>query len=200
MVQCQEYALSICHPTHPPTHRLNNRWVHADTLVCIWCTCSETPARTLALALSSLSLGSRWWGVVAPLSPLQATTPSTPVFPLHKHNPTPLCVVEEHESWKTKLQLAPPHTNPWLAAIGGTQSGVLMLQLGEETLVNLPIACHWPWSGLFVSGTPLISPPTSSSVLAPHSSDLIHSAPSVSSFLYDQPHFLFGYVSQRWLC
>ncbi|CAB1443675.1 unnamed protein product [Pleuronectes platessa] len=66
---------------------------------------------------------------------------------------------------------APPPTNPWLAAIGGTQSGVLMLQLGEETLVNLPIACHRPWPGLFVSGTPLIGPSTPSSVFPPFSSN-----------------------------
>lgn len=66
---------------------------------------------------------------------------------------------------KGKPQLVPRHnTNPLPAAIGGMRSGVLMLRLGEETLVNLPIACHRPWPGLFVSGTPLIGPSTPSSV------------------------------------
>lgn len=91
----------------------------------------------------------------------------------------------------------PPHTNPWLAAIGGTQSGVLMLQLGEETLVNLPIACHRPWPGLFVSGTPLISPSTPSSVFPPSLPTQFLYPKTVSSFLKDLALFLLGCVLLR---
>lgn len=62
-----------------------------------------------------------------------------------------------------------------------------MLQLGEETLVNLPIACHWPWPGLFVSGTPLISPSTPSSVFPPYLPTQFLYQKTVSSFLKDLP-------------
>lgn len=95
---------------------------------------------------------------------------------------------------KGEPQLVFPPTNPWLAAIGGTQSGVLILQLGEETLVNLPIACHWPWPGLFVSGTPLITPSTPSSVFPPSLPTQFLYPKTVSSFLKDQPLVLLGCV------
>lgn len=128
----------------------------------------------LALPLSSLSLGSRWWGVRLVVPPSYLPTPShQPITPYffypYEHHPTPLCVVKEAECWKASsaLALPPLKKNSWLAAIGGTRSGVLKLQLEEETLVNLPIACHRPWPGLFVSGTPLISPSTPSSVFPP---------------------------------
>ncbi|KAK5623763.1 hypothetical protein CRENBAI_005905 [Crenichthys baileyi] len=81
-LQCQEFALSICHSTHPPTDIL--------------------------------------------------TGACTQIHSLSAERRAPACLPSHHP------------TNPWLAAIGGTQSGVLMLRLGEETLVNLPIACHWP--------------------------------------------------------
>lgn len=156
---------------HPVSVSPSDTLTGACMQICMHFLCmrSHTPPCTLAIPLSSLSLGSRWWGVrlVAP-SQLQATSPSAP--PPTPHPQTPphpsLCC---WRAWvlKGEPQLVFPPTNPWLAAIGGTQSGVLILQLGEETLVNLPIACHWPWPGLFVSGTPLITPSTPSSVFPP---------------------------------
>lgn len=174
-------------PTHPPTDTVTGAC--AQIHVCFRCTRSHTPPRTLALPLSLLSLGSRWWGVRLVAPPPHSKPPA-------HHPPTnttpPLFVLLRSLTVERRAPACPPPyalTNPWLAAIGGTQSGVLMLQLGEETLVNLPIACHWPWPGLFVSGTPLISPSTPSSVLPPSLPTQFLYPETVSSFLKDHPLF-----------
>lgn len=121
--------------------------------------------------------------LVAPLS-TPSHQPITPAPP--KNSTPPLFVFLKSQSAERRAPACPPPpTNPWLTAIGGTQSGVLMLQLGEETLVNLPIACHWPWPGLFVSGTPLISPSTPSSVFPPSFPTQFLYPKMVSSFLKD---------------
>lgn len=177
-------------PSHSPAHWHTNRCVHADTRVVSMHALTYS-TRTLALPLSSLSLFSRWWGVRLVGPPPNSKPPAHhPLFrppPPSENHPARLCAVAEPECWKASLSLSPPPTNPWLAAIGGTQSGVLMLQLGEETLVNLPIACHWPWPGLFVSGTPLISPSTPSSVFPPYLPTQFLYQKTVSSFLKDLP-------------
>lgn len=126
--------------------------------------------------------------------PTPSHQPITPYFfpPWKPPHPALCC----WRAWvlKGEPQLVFPPTNPWLAAIGGTQSGVLILQLGEETLVNLPIACHWPWPGLFVSGTPLITPSTPSSVFPPSLPTQFLYSKTVSSFLKDPPLVLLGCV------
>lgn len=125
-----------------------------------------------------------------PPSQLQATSPSPLIPPPPAKTTPPVFVQLQSLSAERRASAClppPPPTNPWLAAIGGTQSGVLMLQLGEETLVNLPIACHRPWPGLFVSGTPLISPSTPSSVFPPSLPTQFLYQKTVSSFLKDLP-------------
>lgn len=132
----------------------------------------------------------------SPPLPTPSHQPITPYFFSPPTNTTPpLFVLLKSLSVERRAPAClPPPTNPWLAAIGGTQSGVLMLQLGEETLVNLPIACHRPWPGLFVSGTPLISPSTPSSVFPPSLPTQFLYLKTVSSFLKDHPLFLLGCV------
>lgn len=188
-------------PFHAPTHQPSDTLTGACTQihVCFPRARAQILHPTLlALPMSSLSLGSRWWGVrlVAHPLPTPSHQPITPYFFYpREHHPTPLCAVEEPECWKASPSLPPScPQNPWLAAIGGTQSGVLKLQLVEETLDNLPIACHRPWPGLFVSGTPLISPSTPSSVFPPSLPTQFLYPKTVSSFLKYHPFFLSGCV------
>lgn len=104
-------------------------------------------------------------------SPLQATSPSPLIFFTPMNTTPPLFVLLKRLSVERRALACPPPTPPppkslaachWRDSVRCPKASV-----GEETLVNLPIACHRPRPGLFVSGTPLISPSTPSSVFPP---------------------------------
>lgn len=138
-----------------------------------------------------------------PTTNTTTTTPSLSKPPAHhpyffypcEHHPTPLCVVEETECWKASPSLLPPPQKKSLAVCHWRDSvRCPKASVGEETLVNLPIACHRPRPGLFVSGTPLISPSTPSSVFPPS---------LLTQFLYPKkyrlkhhPFFLTGHIER----
>ncbi|KAK7901389.1 hypothetical protein WMY93_018158 [Mugilogobius chulae] len=118
-------------PGRCPIHLLQHyHQQHSDTLTA-WAADGEGKAPDAPSSSSAL----------CSTPPALSLVPSSP--------PTPLCVV----GVERRARPAPSSSYKSLAGCHWrTQSGVLMLQLGE-TLLNLPIACHWPWPGLFVSGT-----------------------------------------------